>query len=115
MAQSAVKRKKKRNVTLVQTGDSGSAIDTVNNEQPDDISFDYRQVERVKSAATGNGRHRQLKNILEIGTTEDGQSMMTSALKSDNVVQEQTVNPLSENIHEIPEIEFQKAVDFEKN
>ena len=41
--------------------------------------------------------------------------MMTSALKSDNVVQEQTVNPLGENIHEIPEIEFQKAVDFEQD
>jgi hypothetical protein len=52
---------------------------------------------------------------LEIGTTEDGHSMITSALKSDVVVQEQTVNPLSENIHEIPEIEFQKAVDFEQD
>ena len=104
MVQSAVKKKKKRTGTLLQTGDSGSAMETVNNEQPDAFSFDYRQIERVKSAATGNGRHRQLKNILDIGTTEDGQSRITSALKSNDVPLEleQTVNPLSEMVIEEP-------------
>jgi len=42
MVQTAVKKKKKRNGTLVQTGDSGSAMETVINEQPDAFSFDYR-------------------------------------------------------------------------
>jgi hypothetical protein len=42
MVQSAVKKKKKRNGTLVQTGDSGSAMETVINEQPDAFSFDYQ-------------------------------------------------------------------------
>lgn len=41
MVKSAGKKKKRRNINQVQTGDSGSAMETVDNEQPDAFSFDY--------------------------------------------------------------------------